>query len=469
MPMQKKTKLMLTSATTKVIALAILMVFCIGSAFSVMAAVVDITVVDGAQSISFEITGTNPDKIMERAQNYGIEPLGAYDTSIFDAKTNTVTIYRSVTATVLDAEQKHVVEVGSFELDANKIITAAIKQCDIAPITENDQILYDAKTNKVEIIRSVQVFLKTENSTKSLKAYNNQNVSQLLAQQAISLDELDVVSQELDASLHQGMKIEIFRNRTITVTADGTTETYIVPSGTLASALDKIGISVGEDDIVSADLKDTVTEGMSVVIQRVVYEEVEKEVPIAYETIWKDTSSLYKGNTQIETYGQDGIRKVVVREKRVDGEVIEDEEEELSSEIIQEPVSEVILVGTKVSLTYGGVSATVGDGTIIDHNGNTISFSSVYKGKCSAYTGGGTTSTGLPAQFGYVAVNPNVIPYGTRMYICSPDGRFVYGYAIAADTGGAVMGGNYLADLYYDTYAECSVFGIRTMCAYILS
>lgn len=78
------------------------------------------------------------------------------------------------------------------------------------------------------------------------------------------------------------------------------------------------------------------------------------------------------------------------------------------------------------------------------------------------------TSTGRPVAFGNVAVNPNVIPYGTRMYICSPDGSYVYGYAIAADTGGALMSGRVLADLFYETPAECYSFGRRTMSVYIL-
>ena len=50
----------------------------------------------------------------------------------------------------------------------------------------------------------------------------------------------------------------------------------------------------------------------------------------------------------------------------------------------------------------------------------------------TAYTGGGITATGAPAAVGRVAVNPNVIPYGTKLYIASPDGSIVYGYAIAS-------------------------------------
>lgn len=67
-----------------------------------------------------------------------------------------------------------------------------------------------------------------------------------------------------------------------------------------------------------------------------------------------------------------------------------------------------------------------------------------------------------------MAVNPNIIPYGTKMYIVSEDG-FVYGYATAIDTGGALMDGSAIVDVYYPTYDDCVVFGRRNVYVYILS
>ena len=43
-----------------------------------------------------------------------------------------------------------------------------------------------------------------------------------------------------------------------------------------------------------------------------------------------------------------------------------------------------------------------------------------------------------------MAVDPDVIPYGTKLYITSTDGKFVYGYAVATDTGIAVQKGRSL-------------------------
>ena len=67
-----------------------------------------------------------------------------------------------------------------------------------------------------------------------------------------------------------------------------------------------------------------------------------------------------------------------------------------------------------------------------------------------------------------MAVNPNVIPYGSLMYITSADGRFVYGYAYAADTGTAMMTGSTFIDLYYETYSESVDNAVIAVNVYVL-
>lgn len=83
---------------------------------------------------------------------------------------------------------------------------------------------------------------------------------------------------------------------------------------------------------------------------------------------------------------------------------------------------------------------------------------------CEGYTG--TTATGTVARVGAIAVDPSVIPYGTRMYIVSDDGAYVYGYSVAEDCGGGIKGNK--IDLYFDTVSECYQFGRRTCTVYIL-
>ena len=85
--------------------------------------------------------------------------------------------------------------------------------------------------------------------------------------------------------------------------------------------------------------------------------------------------------------------------------------------------------------------------------------------EASAYLptdGGGSciTATGLPATHGVVAVDPDVIPLGTRVYIPG------YGVAIAADTGGMIEGD--MIDLCMEDYDDCIQFGRRDVDVYIL-
>ena len=74
--------------------------------------------------------------------------------------------------------------------------------------------------------------------------------------------------------------------------------------------------------------------------------------------------------------------------------------------------------------------------------------------------GAGITATGLPAVRGIAAVDPDVIPLGTRLFIPG------YGEAIAADTGGAIVGNK--IDLVMDSYGEAMDFGRQDVTVYVL-
>src|SRR5919206_511347 len=73
----------------------------------------------------------------------------------------------------------------------------------------------------------------------------------------------------------------------------------------------------------------------------------------------------------------------------------------------------------------------------------------------TAYSGTGATATGLAAGWGVVAVDPSVIPLGTRMSIPG------YGDGVAADTGGAIRGNT--IDLWFPTLAQANAWGRRTV------
>lgn len=333
-------------------------------------------------------------------------------------------------------------------------------------LNNDDTYTYDNKTNTITVMRAFDTSVKDVNGNYYTYRTNRGTVADALKACNVTLGANDTVSPSLSTPLTSDMgTITVSHWNNVTVNIDGEPKTLKVATGTvLEQALKSANLGIDDDDIVSVDKNTIVVGDMALDVNRATVEEQTSVAPVAYGTVTKETSSLPKGQTQVETPGVNGERVVTNRITTIDGEVAAIEE--LSSTQTKAPSDEVVLVGTATtgnassSPSFGG-----GNGTA---DGVPVEYSSLIQATCTAYTGGGTCSTGVPAAYGYVAVNPNQIPYGTRMYICSPDGSVVYGYAIAADTGGAMMSGSAAVDLYFDTQAECAAFGRRTMNIYIL-
>ena len=113
---------------------------------------------------------------------------------------------------------------------------------------------------------------------------------------------------------------------------------------------------------------------------------------------------------------------------------------------------------------------TFGDGVITLPSGEVLTYThkEVFKATayCPADEGGQVTALGTPTRVGAIAVDPSVIPYGTKMFIVSQDGQYIYGVAVAEDCGKSIKGNR--IDLFYETDAECVKFGIRDCDVYFL-
>ncbi|MBR4224422.1 MAG: hypothetical protein IKR73_06395 [Oscillospiraceae bacterium] len=105
-----------------------------------------------------------------------------------------------------------------------------------------------------------------------------------------------------------------------------------------------------------------------------------------------------------------------------------------------------------------------------DANGVPTDYTAVHHGRACAYTAGPSAlmSTGKTVFQGYVAVDPNIIPYGSQLYIVADDGQ-VYGYAIAADTGYSVKVHDILVDLFMSEYNDCIQWGNKNVSIYVLN
>lgn len=283
---------------------------------------------------------------------------------------------------------------------------------------------------------------------------------------------LDVVGVQLETGDEISVDeindtIEIDRAKVVEVKADGLSTLLYMTEGTVGDALKKAEVSVGKLDTLSHKKATAIEDGMQIVVDRVAYEEYKVTKAVDYEVEYKYTSVLRPGQSKVQTYGKEGERTITYRKIIVNGKVVETEK--VSEKVTKKPVNKVVLKGTKLGTPMSKAPFEID----LDEGGQPVKYKKVLTGQCTAYTNengvcGSYTSTGKHVKVGLVAVDPRVIPYGTKLWITSADGKVVYGYAVAADTGSAMRKGHALVDLFMDTLAECYSFGRRTMKVYVL-
>lgn len=267
------------------------------------------------------------------------------------------------------------------------------------------------------------------------------------------------------------VSVDVIDAKSVTIRQGSEETTVKLAKGTVADALALAGIETDGTQIVSPISNTVINDDMTVTIKQVTYEEKTEVQKLEFKTIEKETDTLDAGETEVHQKGKNGEKQIIKEIKYIDGEKIS--EEVIETKTTKEPVDEIVYVGTKEdnSVSASASSGTASSGnTFTDHNGATVAFKQVISGSGTAYTApaGALTATGVAAYHGGVAVNPNIIPYGSKLYITSTDGSVVYGYATAVDTGGALMDGSAIVDCFYNSYDECVSFGRRNVNVYIL-
>lgn len=293
-------------------------------------------------------------------------------------------------------------------------------------------------------------------------------VAQAISEAKVTVGENDLVNYEKAATVSDGMIISVAHAFPVAVRAYGKHINLEMAVGTVSDALKKVGVTLGENDVVSHDLSEVVSSGMVIFVDEVIYEEKTETKSIPFDKTTKKSDHFAIGTTKITTKGVNGEKEVCYKEKYVNGKLVDSVV--LSEKVTKKPVTQVTSIGTKKieKIKAKGEPVSKLGTTELDSNGVPVNYTRVITGSSTAYYGGGNTASGRPAKVGHVAVDPNVIPYGTKLYIVATDGT-VYGYAIAADTGGFVHNGtNTVVDVYLDTYDECVQWGRRNVNIYVL-
>ncbi len=195
---------------------------------------------------------------------------------------------------------------------------------------------------------------------------------------------------------------------------------------------------------------------------------------IEFKTIVEQIDTLELGTTLVAVEGVEGVREKVIQTEYLDGEVVS--QVIVSDVITAEPINKIIHEGVMVPepepepepAYVAPTNTTVSAGTIVcSQTGAIYEIANTYTMEATAYTNipnsrwYGITASGLPTFVGMVAVDKNVIPLGTILYV---EG---YGIAIAGDTGSAING--YDIDLFMNSYNEAITFGRRNVTVHKLA
>ena len=266
--------------------------------------------------------------------------------------------------------------------------------------------------------------------------------------------------------------ITIRRSVEVTVNYYGEPMTVVgFEDETLVDVLAREELTWNEADILSQDLNMMVYEGLNLAITSIVTEEQNYTETVAYKTTYVDDDNMKKDAEKVITEGQNGEKNVTAKVTFING--VETNREILSEEVITEVVDEVIAVGTGKNVkSYKNGSVVIGNGTITLEDGKVLTYSGTRTVKATAYTStdpgcNNRTATGTKVRWGTVAVDPRYIPYGTKMFIVSNDGYMIYGEAVAEDCGGAIKKDK--IDLYMPTRSQCLSFGRRSCTIYFLN
>lgn len=269
--------------------------------------------------------------------------------------------------------------------------------------------------------------------------------------------------------------IEIAYSFPVYITVGDETTVIEFTGGTVLDALKCAGFNPDDGDFTEPSLDTPVNGTVYIDYTDIEYECGTYTEPIAYtlETVY---SSERAAGTEAVLDGTDGERLVSYEKKLVNG--VTTEQTVTSQTVVREAVNGKKIIGTGSvakgtavdKSAYKGVSTLSMPSSLeFDENGVPLNYKKKITSRATAYTyTGSKCATGVSPQPGYIAVNPAVIPYGTELYIRAADGSFIYGYAVAADTGGFVSNHPTGVDLFMSTRSACVSFGVRNVEIYIL-
>lgn len=268
-----------------------------------------------------------------------------------------------------------------------------------------------------------------------------ETVEEFLAIEGIQVKANDYMSHAKTSPIEEGMTIVVNVAKYVTVHDDGHTYGAITYQTTVEGVLEEFGAALEGNDSC---------------------------FPVADERVY-DGIEINVSRAKLVTFTRDGATLQYYTYNRTVGEFLEEMGVVCDSD---EKVVPEVGAALEDGMTVA-VRPKVEAMSTMDFGLDLSQAKRVITCEATAYTSAadecgksdGITASGMMFEVGVVAVDRRQIPLGTKLYIESLDGKYVYGYCIAADTGGAIKGNK--VDLAMNTKSDCFQFGRRNVRVYI--
>jgi 3D (Asp-Asp-Asp) domain-containing protein len=283
------------------------------------------------------------------------------------------------------------------------------------------------------------------------------DVAEVLAEANVAADHSDVITPSPSSDVESGDTVVV--RHSVPVTVDlGTREVEVdVVGETVADALVAAGAETPGSESVTPSLDEPLEPGMKITVPALFTRITSEEQTLTPQVELQPDSSLPKGERRVITNGSPGKVLNVYRIVVQDG--VESSPTLTARKVLDRSVPRIVAVGTGARSGLQPASFRSYRVPKPPKHGRKM------RVETTAYSPREpgldfVTATGARARHGVIAVDPRVIPLGTHVYVPG------YGYAVAADTGGAIKGRR--VDLCFETVAECIRWGRRHVTIIIL-
>ena len=270
------------------------------------------------------------------------------------------------------------------------------------------------------------------------------DVGELLREQGVEIGVIDKVTPLPDTTLRDGMTVVVRRAVPITLRVGEQESLVKTAAETVGDLIAENNVALGERDVVSPGPETRLEPDMIVTVDLITVSTMDEEVPIKFNVRRENDSKIARGITNVVQQGIEGLERKSWEITYKNGK--EAQRRLVASTVVKKPVEQIVKVGALQVASRGGQD---------------IRFSRAYDMVSTAYTHtGNNTATGVKPQVGIVAVDPAVIPLGTRLFV---EG---YGHCRAMDVGGKIKGSR--IDVFLETSNEAKRWGVRKVKVYVL-